>query len=135
MEWEELRRLSWLFLPLLKNYGRIHLQARRLRWGYDLTKRMIDQIRYLQSREPFATFAIELASGRIIQIHNRHSVSTEEGTHREAGVIGVLHQSGTFEVINASLIASVSVGLHPAVKEELDARMESVKKRHGGSEK
>jgi hypothetical protein len=93
---------------------------------------MIDQIRYLQSREPFATFAIELASGRIIQIHNRHSVSTAEGTHREAGVIGVLHQSGTFEVINASLIASVSVGLHPTVKEELDARVESVKKRYGG---
>lgn len=95
---------------------------------------MIDQIRYLQSREPFATFAIELASGRIIQIHDRHSVSTAEGTHHGAGVIGVLHQSGAFEVINAGLIVSVSVGLHPQVKEELTARMESAKKRFEGRE-
>ena len=36
-----------------------------------------------------------------------------------------------FEVINASLVASVSVGLHPKVKEQLASRMKRIKERFG----
>ena len=36
---------------------------------------MIEQIRHLQSRAPFETFALELANGRAIQIHERHLVA------------------------------------------------------------
>ena len=89
---------------------------------------MIDQIRHLQSRAPFETFAIELANGRIIQIHDRHSVATTDGTHHGEAVIGVLYGKGSFELINANQIASVSVGLHPKVKQELAARMQRAKK-------
>lgn len=94
---------------------------------------MIDQIRHLQSRAPFETFALELANGRVIQIHDRHLVATSDGTHRGEGAIGVLYKNGSFELINARQIVSVSVGLHPKVKEELTARMESAKKRFEGS--
>jgi hypothetical protein len=37
---------------------------------------MMEQIRHLQSRAPFETFALELANGRVIQIHERHLVAT-----------------------------------------------------------
>jgi len=47
-------------------------------------------------------------------------------------VIGVLHNSGAFEVINSNQVASISVGLHPKVKEHLVSRMERVKKTHEG---
>jgi hypothetical protein len=40
---------------------------------------MIDQIRHLQSRDPFETFSIELANGRVIQIQDRHLVATTDG--------------------------------------------------------
>jgi len=96
---------------------------------------MIDQIRHLQSRNPFETFALELANGRIIQIHDRHEVATAEGTHHGGAVVGVLYETGTFEVINASQIASVSVGLHQKVEAELAARRAEVEERYGVSEK
>jgi hypothetical protein len=89
---------------------------------------MIDQIRHLQARVPFETFSIELANGRVIQIHDRHLVATTDGTQPGEAVIGVLYASGTFELINASQVASVSVGLHPKVKEQLASRMEWAKK-------
>ena len=81
---------------------------------------MIDQVRHLQSRTPFETFSIELANGRVIQIHDRHSVATTDGTRPEEAVIGVLHTSGAFEVINASQVASISVGLATIVKGQRD---------------
>ena len=93
---------------------------------------MIDQIRHLQARVPFETFALELATGRVIQIHDRHLVATTSGTHHGAGVVGVLHENGTFELIDGSQMVSVSVGIHPKVKKELEARRESVRKRFGG---
>jgi hypothetical protein len=46
-------------------------------------------------------------------------------------VIGVVHISGAFEVINASQVASVSVGLHPKVEQQLASRMERVRERFG----
>ena len=69
---------------------------------------MISQIRLLQLRAPFETFSIELANGRVLQIHDRHSVATTDGTRRGEAVIGVLHASGAFEVINASQVISAS---------------------------
>src|SRR5690349_9347369 len=93
---------------------------------------MIEQIRHLQSVEPFETFALELGNGRVIQIYDGHQVATTSGTHHGDGVVGVLYTAGSFELINASQIASVSVGVHPKVKEELTARMESVRKRFEG---
>ena len=90
---------------------------------------MIEQIRQLQTLAPFETFSIELASGRVIQVYDRHSVATTEG------VIGILHQSGAFEVINADQVVSVSVGRHPTVEHELAERREWVEKTFGGQGK
>jgi hypothetical protein len=90
------------------------------------TPDMIDQIRHLQARDPFETFSIELVNGRVIQIHDRHQVATTSGVQPGEAVIGVLYSSGTFELINAAQVASVSVGLHPKVKEELASRRERV---------
>jgi hypothetical protein len=44
-----------------------------------IKKTVIDQIRHLQSLQPFQPFALELANGRVIQIHDRHQVATTEG--------------------------------------------------------
>jgi len=44
-------------------------------------------------------------------------------------------KNGSFELINAGQILSVSVGVHPKVKEELAARMESVRKGFEGQTK
>jgi hypothetical protein len=90
------------------------------------------QIRHLQSRDPFETFSIELASGRVIQIHDRHQVATTDGVQLGQAAIGVLYSSGTFELINATQVASVSVGLHPKVKEELAGRRERFEKMYEG---
>jgi hypothetical protein len=95
---------------------------------------MTDQIRFLQARVPFETFSIELSNGRVLQIHDRHSVATTDGTRLGEAVIGVLHTSGAFEVINASQVTSVSVGLHPKVKQQLADRMARVKKQYEGEE-
>jgi hypothetical protein len=38
----------------------------------------INQIRHLQCQEPGKSFALELVSGRIIQIYDPHSVATLE---------------------------------------------------------
>jgi hypothetical protein len=43
---------------------------------------MIEQIRHLQSQQPFETFAIELGNGCVIQIHDRHQVATTEFDRR-----------------------------------------------------
>jgi hypothetical protein len=96
---------------------------------------MTDQIRHLQTRTPFETFAIELANGRVIQIQDRHLVATTDDTRPGEAVIGVLHTSGAFEVINASQVASVSVGVHPKVKQQLASRMEWAKKTFGDKER
>jgi hypothetical protein len=96
---------------------------------------MIDQIRHLQARSPFETFSIELANGRVLQIHDRHSVATTDGSRPGEAVIGVLHTSGAFEVINASQVVSVSAGLHPKVQQQLASRMERVRERFGAEGK
>jgi hypothetical protein len=46
-----------------------------------------------------------------------------------------VHTSGAFEVINTSQVTSVSVGVHPKVKQQLASRMEWVKKTFGGEGK
>jgi hypothetical protein len=96
---------------------------------------MIDQIRHLQARVPFEPFAIELANGRVIQIHDRHLVATTDGVQPGEAVIGVLYTSGTFELINVSQVASVSVGLHPKVREQLASRRAQLEKMYGGEGK
>jgi hypothetical protein len=78
---------------------------------------------------------LSLRPGRVIQLHDPHQIATAEGTHRGKDVVGVLHESGTFEVINAGQIASVSVGLHPVVKADLAARRAEAETRYGVSEK
>jgi hypothetical protein len=92
---------------------------------------MIDQIRHLQSKVPFETFALELQSGRVIQIHDPRQVATASGTHHGQSVVGILYSAGSFEVINAAQLLSVSVGVHPKVKEELSKRIEEVQRRFG----
>jgi hypothetical protein len=92
---------------------------------------MIDQIRHLQSRVPFETFALELTNGRVIQIHDPHQVATASGTHHGQSVTGILYSAGSFEVINASQLLSVSVGVHPKVTQELSKRMAEVQRRLG----
>jgi hypothetical protein len=92
---------------------------------------MTDQIRLLQARAPFETFSRELANGRVLQIHDRHSVATTDGTRPGEAGIGVLHASGAFEVINANQVVSVSVGVHTKVKQQLASRMEWAKKTFG----
>ena len=67
----------------------------------------------------------------MLQIHDRHSVATTDGTRPEEAVIGVLHTNGVFEVINARQVASVGVGLHPKVKEQLASRMKRIKEGFG----
>jgi len=89
---------------------------------------VIDQIRHLQSAQPFETFSIELTNGRIIQIYDQHQVSTAKGTHQGDAVVGVLYETGTFEVLNASQIVAVSVGVHPQVKQQLAARRAEIEK-------
>jgi hypothetical protein len=89
---------------------------------------MIDQIRYLQSRQPFETFALELTTGRVIQINERHMVATVEGAQYVDGAVGVLHEKGSFEVISVGHIVNVSAGVHRKVKDELEARKEDVRK-------
>jgi hypothetical protein len=87
---------------------------------------MIDQIRQLQKQsEPFA---IELTSGRVIQIYEPHSVATDENGH---GTVGVLHGNGAFEIIPVAQIVSVSVGVHPIAKERMEAARERARKLLG----
>jgi hypothetical protein len=88
----------------------------------------INQIRHLQTTEPGKPFALELVSGRIIQIYDPASVATCESGH---GSIGVLHSDGCFEVFPADRVASVSVGLHPVEEERRRKRREEVEKRFG----
>lgn len=84
---------------------------------------MIGQIRHLQSRQPFETFALELANGRVIQIHDSHTIATLENVHHGAGVVGVLYENG-FEVLKAEEVVSVSVGVHPKFKAERESAKE-----------
>jgi hypothetical protein len=72
-----------------------------------------DQVRHLESRAPFETLSIELANGRVIQIHERHSVATTNGTRPEEARDRRSPDKRRFEVINANQVVSVSAGLHP----------------------
>ena len=47
---------------------------------------MIEQIRHLQSRDPFEIFSIELTTGRIIQIHDQHAVTTTDDSRLEEAI-------------------------------------------------
>ena len=80
----------------------------------------IAQIRHLQTQSPGQPFALELASGRVIQIYDPRTVSTSEAGY---GSIGVLHSDGSFEVFGAIHVVSVSVGVHP-VEIERNSRNE-----------
>jgi hypothetical protein len=91
----------------------------------------IAQIRHLQKQQPSQPFALELSSGRIIQIYDPAEVATNENKH---GSIGVLHGDGVFEVFPADHVVSVSVGMHPVEEERWKKRREEVQKRFGLSE-
>jgi hypothetical protein len=86
---------------------------------------MIEQIRRLQMATPFEPFAIELTSGRVIQIYVPWNIATEEGAGGACeGLIGILHDDG-FELINAAKIVAVSAGVHPVEAE----RFKKIKER------
>jgi hypothetical protein len=65
---------------------------------------MINQIRELQARRRFQYFALELSSGRVIQIYDPYCVATGEGS---AAKVGILH-GDSFELISVDHIVSVS---------------------------
>jgi len=74
-------------------------------------------------------FALELVSGRVIQIYDPRSVATSEAGY---GSIGVLHSDGSFEVFGALHVVSVSVGVHPDEAERLKELKERATKLVGG---
>ena len=98
---------------------------------------MIEQIRHLQAAKPFEPFALELSSGRVVQIYDPHHVATTEvyGQRRGNPMVGILHHDGYFELIAASQIASITAGEHPKVKAELEQRMELTRKIVGQGER
>lgn len=49
-------------------------------------------------------------------------------------MIGILYGSGCFEVLDASHVVSVSVGVHPNVQKELQQRMDRAKEIVGCGE-
>ena len=89
----------------------------------------IAQIRHLQTQSPGQPFALELASGRVIQIYDPRTVSTSEAGY---GSIGVLHSDGSFEVFGALHVVSVSVGVRPDEAERLKELKERTTKLVGG---
>ncbi|MBV8176074.1 MAG: hypothetical protein JO151_16135 [Verrucomicrobia bacterium] len=100
---------------------------------------MIEQIRHLQAAKPFEPFALELSSGRIVQIYEPFSVATRDSYGRSpaassGALIGVLHASGAFEVLATSQIVSLSVGEHPSIKAKRDRQMEHYRKIIGEPE-
>lgn len=80
----------------------------------------IAQIRLLQTQSPTQPFALELVTGRVIQIYDPHTIATCEDGH---GSIGILYGDGSFEVFAAERVVSVSVGVHPQEQDRLKARM------------
>jgi hypothetical protein len=90
----------------------------------------ITQIRHLQTTESGKPFALELVSGRIIQIYDPANFATCESGK---GSIGVLHGDGVFEFFAAESVILVSVGMHPVEEERWRKRREEVEKRFGGS--
>jgi hypothetical protein len=91
----------------------------------------IVQIRHLQGQRPAQPFALELKSGRIIQIYDPHEIATSETGH---GSIGVLHGNGVFEVLGAESVVSVSVGVHEKEKERIQKWRAEAEKRFGRGE-
>ena len=78
--------------------------------------------------KPGQPFALELASGRVIQIYDPRTVSTSEAGY---GSIGVLHSDGAFEVFGAIHVVSVSVGVHPVETERFKELKERATKPLG----
>jgi 3-hydroxyisobutyrate dehydrogenase-like beta-hydroxyacid dehydrogenase len=72
---------------------------------------------------------VELAAKSAVQKHGRIDILVIRCT--AGATIGVLYGRGRFEVIAAGQLWSVSVGVHPKVKEQLSKRMEEAKKRFG----
>ena len=94
---------------------------------------LLNEIHKLQAAQPFQEFALELDNGRIVQIY-RWGQLASYATH-QAGhfYVGVLRGDGAFEVIDGSHIVSVSVGVHPVVKEQRAKQIERFKELTGES--
>jgi hypothetical protein len=89
---------------------------------------MITQIRELQKEG--AEFAIELSSGRVIQIYDPWMVASNKSQKfvgDEGGTVAVLHPGGGFEVIAAKQIVAVTKGVHYQEKERMAAAMARAK--------
>jgi hypothetical protein len=86
------------------------------------------QIQKLQAARPFQEFALELDNGRIVQIYEWTKVASKHGSRLDQYFVGILRSDGAFEVIDGQHIVSVSVGVHPKVKEDMQRRMERAKK-------
>jgi len=94
-----------------------------------MSQPIIHQIRHLQANWPPETFAIELVSGRIIQVYDPRTVVTSE-----EGSVGILHSDGVFELIAATQIVSVSAGVHPKEKERREKWRAETEKRFKAAE-
>jgi hypothetical protein len=95
---------------------------------------LLNQIRSLQLKGE--SFAIELSSGRIIQVYDSFTVATYQGSGPAGAndLIGVLHASG-FDLIPADQIAAITTGIHPQETERVKKRIDEFKTRHSEGEK
>jgi hypothetical protein len=91
---------------------------------------LLNQIRGLQLKGE--SFAIELASGRIIQIYDPFNVATVDGhgPGKTDNLVMVLRADG-FDLIMADQIAAISAGIHPEESARNKKRMDEIKARFG----
>jgi hypothetical protein len=96
---------------------------------------MITQIRELQKLG--AEFAIELSSGRVIQIYDPWMVATEKNQQyvgAEDGTVAILHSGGAFELIASDQIVAVTKGVHWQEEDRIKARRARVRQIIEGKE-
>lgn len=89
---------------------------------------MINQIRELQKQG--TEFAIELASGRVIQVYDPWNVATEQSQQYigdKGGTVVVLHSHGAFELISPEQIVAVTKGVHWQEQDRIKARLARAK--------
>jgi hypothetical protein len=92
---------------------------------------LLNQIRGLQLKGQ--SFALELSSGRIIQIYDPFTVATVDGhgPGKTDDLVMVLRSDG-FDLIPADQIAAISAGIHPEEEARNKKRMAEIKARFTG---
>jgi hypothetical protein len=91
---------------------------------------LLNQIRSLQIQGE--SFALELSSGRIVQVYDPFNVATLEGSgpRKSNDLILVLHCGG-FDLLMADQIAAVSAGIHSEESARNKQRMEEIRAQYG----